>query len=322
MHEWGTFTSVADANGQPVPWVPLNEKSADLPCFVHRIGDGTFKYVTAGLVRMETPVDYFYTDTPTKITVTVDFPGSMITEWYPQALPQTGSQRIVWRDLSLLPGTNPTLLTTKNPSRYFAARATDSTPLQSGNESEKLLFYRGIGLFKVPVAPVSEGNGIRIYNSGDQPIPVAILFENQSGHIGYRVVRDLKNDTEVYAPELKATLGDLRGELIANLSASRALSERSSSNARNLARFLVRARHARHLSDAPARGRPRSADGGHPRPAGEATRAFVGRWQRKYSPHGPSTRPARQWKQATQKRSTPSAASCPHSSRRSARRAA
>lgn len=217
IHEWGTFTSVADANGQSIPWVPLNEKSADLPCFVHRVGDGTFKYVTVGLVRMETPVDYFYTDAPATITVKVDFPGSMITEWYPQAALKTGSQEIVWRDLSLLPGATPTLLTTKNPSRYFAARATDSVPVQSGNESEKLLFYRGIGLEKPPVAPVSEGNGIRIYNTGNETIPVAILFENQSGHIGYRVIRNLKNDTEAYAPELTASLENLRTELIADL---------------------------------------------------------------------------------------------------------
>jgi len=217
VHEWGTFTSVADANGQSVPWVPLNEKSADLPCFVHRPGDGLFKYVTSGLVRMETPVDYFYTDAPTKITVAVDFPQSRITEWYPQATSSNNYQGIVWRDLSLLPGTNPRLLTAKNPSRYFAARATDSAPLQSGDESEKLLFYRGIGNFKVPVEPVSEGNGVRIHNNSAEPIPVAILFENQAGHIGYRVVRNVKDDVEVYAPELNSQLDGLHSELINDL---------------------------------------------------------------------------------------------------------
>jgi hypothetical protein len=217
VHEWGTFTSVAEADGQSVPWVPLNEKSADLPCFVHRLGDGTFKYVARDLVRMETPVDYFYTDAPAKISVTVNFPGNVITEWYPKATMPSPFQGIAWKDLNLLPNTNPTLLTTKNPSRYFAARATEAVPVQAGDESEKMLFYRGVGNFKVPVAPVSEGNGIRVYNNGDEPIPVAILFENQSGRLGYRVVRNVKGDVEIYAPELNASPGDLRRELVADL---------------------------------------------------------------------------------------------------------
>jgi len=36
-HEWGTFTSVAGENGDPVSWAPLSGPS-DLPCFVHRLG--------------------------------------------------------------------------------------------------------------------------------------------------------------------------------------------------------------------------------------------------------------------------------------------
>jgi len=217
VHEWGTFTSVADANGHSVQWVPL-EGTADLPCFVHRMGSGIFKYVTLGLVRMETPVDYFYADTPTKVSVSVSFPNSLITEWYPQASLPSGFQGIAWHDLSILPGTNAPLPVTKNPSRYFAARATDSAPLRSGNESEKLLFYRGIGNFDVPVEPVSEGNGIRVHNIGSEPIPVAILFENQNGHIGYRVARGVgKEDANLYAPELTASLESLRADLISAL---------------------------------------------------------------------------------------------------------
>src|SRR5882757_27170 len=71
VHEWGTFTSVADPDGKSVAWVPL-QGTPDLPCFVHRRGPG--KYGTQGLVRMETPVDYFYTTAPTKVSVHVDFP--------------------------------------------------------------------------------------------------------------------------------------------------------------------------------------------------------------------------------------------------------
>ena len=37
VHEWGTFTSVAGEDGDPVSWAPLSGPS-DLPCFVHRLG--------------------------------------------------------------------------------------------------------------------------------------------------------------------------------------------------------------------------------------------------------------------------------------------
>src|SRR5580704_11970863 len=81
VHEWGTFTSVAGANGESVAWAPLRAAS-DLPCFVHSVG---FDKYAPGLVRMETPVDYFYTQTPARVSVHVSFPDGRITEWYPKA---------------------------------------------------------------------------------------------------------------------------------------------------------------------------------------------------------------------------------------------
>ncbi len=37
VHEWGTFTSVADETGDGVRWVSLRPP-ADLPCFVYHLG--------------------------------------------------------------------------------------------------------------------------------------------------------------------------------------------------------------------------------------------------------------------------------------------
>ena len=67
-HEWGTFTSIAGADGRAVPWHPLNGPS-DLPSFVDQCG-GNLKGAMAGTVRMETPVIYFYA--PEDVTVSVD----------------------------------------------------------------------------------------------------------------------------------------------------------------------------------------------------------------------------------------------------------
>ena len=213
VHEWGTFTSVAGAAGQSVSWAPLRV-SSDLPCFVY--GSSAAKYWPF-LIRMETPVDYFYTQTPATVSVHVDFPEGTITEWYPKATGPDTHGSIDWKDLTLQPGANPTFPASKGASRYYAARATDSVPLRAGDENEKFLFYRGMGNFKVPIEPVPDGNGVLLRNTGTEPISLAILFENQRGRIGYRVVRDLKDSAQLYAPDLNASFDALRTELIASL---------------------------------------------------------------------------------------------------------
>jgi hypothetical protein len=218
VHEWGTFTSVAGQKGESVSWAPL-QATSDLPCFVHKLGSGYGKYVP-GLVRMETPVDYFYTRTATKVSVHVDFPSGTITEWYPKAVSPESYAGIEWADLNIVPGAELTLPSSKGASRYYAARATDSAMLQAGDENEKLLFYRGMANFKVPVEPVYTGDGVRIRNVGAEPIPLAILFESQGGHTGYRVVRDLTGDVVLKTPELNASVDGLRGALIAELERS------------------------------------------------------------------------------------------------------
>src|SRR6266699_3707820 len=59
VHEWGTFTSIAGADGQAVEWRPLTA-STDLPAFVEHFRNPGFKLGLRGTVRMETPVIYFY----------------------------------------------------------------------------------------------------------------------------------------------------------------------------------------------------------------------------------------------------------------------
>src|ERR1700745_2722482 len=91
VHEWGTFTSIAGKDGVSLEWRPLNGAS-DLPKFVHSTqgpGDGlrhgSGKDVNPTVVRMETPVIYFYPNREMDISTKVDFPKGKITEWYPQA---------------------------------------------------------------------------------------------------------------------------------------------------------------------------------------------------------------------------------------------
>lgn len=220
VHEWGTFTSVAGYDGSSLEWAPL-AFSGDLPCFVHT-SDKPFAKYTPGLVRMETPVVYFYTGRPMNASVQVDFPHGEMTEWYPEARvsPNSGLKGnggIEWADLKVRPGATSEFPLTKGASRYYPARATDAAPLQAGNENEKLLFYRGLANFRAPIEPVASGNGYTIRNNSPVPVPVAILFENRDGRIGYRVIRNLKDSAQVETPSLTSSVTAVRRELTAIL---------------------------------------------------------------------------------------------------------
>ncbi|MBC8164858.1 MAG: hypothetical protein H7Y20_03170 [Bryobacteraceae bacterium] len=234
VHEWGTFTSIASENGNPVQWAPLSG-TADLPCFVASLvgnsGSATFKDRASGLVRMETPVLYFYSQTPAALSVRVGFPQGWITEWYPKATavtpafprvaPTSGftGGEIRWDDVRVMPGQNPELPISKNPSHYFAARNTDSAPLQVGKQWEKLIFYRGVGDFAVPLQPVLTKDGrVKITNNGTEAIPLMILFENRAGKVGYRLATGSKTAaTELEFPELGSTVDQLRTALASHL---------------------------------------------------------------------------------------------------------
>src|SRR5687768_1399175 len=72
-HEWGTFTSVQGADGIQLEWNPF--VPAELPKFVygqpHRRVGGPLKSELIARQRMETPVIYFYSETPRSLDVTV-----------------------------------------------------------------------------------------------------------------------------------------------------------------------------------------------------------------------------------------------------------
>ena len=214
VHEWGTFTSVAGEDGAAVSWRTLSGPS-DLPCFVHRLDQRNWKLTAFGTVRMETPVMYFYPSKPTTVSVHVDFPEGLVTEWYPQTSstqPSSGNRGWVeWKDIQLnktaasLPRLGPA-------SHYYAARETDSWPLKSEGENEKLLFYRGIGRFGVDLRAVVHANSVSIRNDGSDSIPEAMLFENREGHAGYRILRSLRDPVTVQFSDLGGTMDSLRGD--------------------------------------------------------------------------------------------------------------
>lgn len=229
-HEWGTFTSVQGADGNLLPWHPL--QSSELPAFVHdwssegsnsalaRFGPvtpGTGKYSIISLQRMETPVIYFYSDHKRTVDVSVGFPDGFVTEWYPQ-IDQIGpavsappgsdhvtrESRIHWGNVTVSPAGKDADSATDLPcdpagGHYFAARATDSALLhvtawdKGATESEKFLFYRGVGNFSTPLrASLDQAGRIGLTNTGTNALSHLLLLDLRDGWGSISMVEHLE----------------------------------------------------------------------------------------------------------------------------------
>ena len=205
VHEWGTFTSIAGPDGQAVQWRPLTGPS-DLPCFVTQLNPLSIKAPVGGLlglkamVRMETPVLYFYSPSEQTVRATVRFPQGLISEWYPQATQRPGTlnptgptnfntlERIQWDNVRVTPGAKENFPTEPDGSHYYAARDTDAAPVTVNGQQEKFLFYRGIANFRPPLSAIIDRDGrVAVAQPAGTGIDTFILFERRGRHIGFRV---------------------------------------------------------------------------------------------------------------------------------------
>ncbi len=227
VHEWGTFTTVAGPDGESANWLPLSGPN-DLPCFVNHFQNSFVKWSRdgkvlnyrdareklQGKVRMETPVLYFYSPREENLNVKVNFSRGFVSEWYPAANVDFSGNNIEWKQVRVVPDRKTNFPIEERPSHYYKARETDSNPLQRGAEKEKFLFYRGLGYFAVPLsATITESGKIRVRNTGNETMPVIVLFENQAGKIGYRIQKQFTGEAAFDAPTLTADFRSLRKEL-------------------------------------------------------------------------------------------------------------
>jgi hypothetical protein len=249
-HEWGTFTSFSGSNGVAVSFRPNNE---DLPDFVYHQGNPYSKSGQLnlnGLISMETPVVYFYTDRETKVSVQVDFPRGWITEWYPFASTapsmratknQMGGQVIRW-NARLLPGETAKFPIDRNNTNnpYYHARETDATPLQTEMalrddhpnhelrggtvvQRERLLFYRGVGSFPPPVTVKAlGGDRVRVVNGAGEKVGGLVLVTVRGGKVGFRPLGEVGPGSEMDAmiPEPNGSRADLAEFLVRELTAA------------------------------------------------------------------------------------------------------
>ena len=224
VHEWGTFTSLAGEDGKAVEWLP-QIGPPDLPSFVERVRYYT-KGCLSGTVRMETPVLYFYAPQQTSVDVRVRFHRGVVSEWYPQAevSPRSVSDATlrnagftgtaVWNDVQVIPHGRPDFPAESRASHYYAARETDASPIQVNGQTEKFLFYRGVGRFDPPLTVRVADDGTLAVDAIDgETIGDVVLFENRRGRTGYTVHRQLPGHAELKTGDFTGDTLSLNGEL-------------------------------------------------------------------------------------------------------------
>ena len=250
-HEWGTFTSVQGSDGIQIEWNPF--VVAELPTFVYdrnrpnlennRMNFAVFAAKTAFLAkqRMETPVIYFYSPEKKNVDVHVTFPSGLMTEWYPHATScdaqrlQPGDTRpkmsyLEWKNIEIAPSTEPAgdkLLIEKGKSHYYAARETDASLLRIKNEAkgtietEKFLFYRGIGHFEAPLKATqhADGNLLVLQNTGKEQLRHLIVLNVSNGSFSQLSFSDL-GPGQFHRIDLSKAQKTTREELISSLVAS------------------------------------------------------------------------------------------------------
>lgn len=234
LHEWGTFTSVAGPDGRPVPWTAANTE--DLPGFVYRLSPASCRGFRAcreeargkgsyrTLIRMETPVIYFYAPRALDVTLAVRFPRGQMTEWYPSVRGQT-AQALDWGTFRVDPAARPALPTEAGHSHYYAAREVEAAPLlvkgqRDGvpfEEWERFLFYRGVGDFAPPLTARLTRTEVSLVPAA--PLGRAFLFERRGARLGV-VAFDAERAVTLARPPLDAKVEDARALLVERLVAS------------------------------------------------------------------------------------------------------
>jgi hypothetical protein len=182
VHEWGTFTSLQDEQGNAIGGINVDDEP--VPEFVHRIASFLLQRPEISVpalfkgaprchpdvtMRLETPVVYFYPrrgeTLPLKLDVEVSFRSGWLSEYYPDAnveapgveghtsfgpITTDTTGRLRWNNLHV--GTD--LAGRETSSRvWLAPRAVQAANVTSAaGESERFLFYRGVGRVDSPLS--------------------------------------------------------------------------------------------------------------------------------------------------------------------------
>ncbi|YCM43320.1 hypothetical protein V2O64_18610 [Verrucomicrobiaceae bacterium 227] len=245
VREWGTFTVLQGSDGGPIEWYQAPKDIVDLPAFVRQSGalSKSGPLIGRDLVRMETPVLYFYPegDEAIDITVSAELKDGSITEIFPPAY-VSDPTKTVWRG-TLFPPDSPEL--EKVPAadgprgrHYAAARAVPDAWLFRGQEHPKVLevyetlrvvdpkhhmlpdeniepidhfiFYRGAGnpgRFGISARQdLKDPNKYTLHNADKVTVPKLFALRVRDGKSSWITLTDLA--TAKYDREVKGTVNE------------------------------------------------------------------------------------------------------------------
>lgn len=207
VHEWGTFTTMHGSDGSVLEG--LHHEEEPLPYFVHsltpmprmrgeRCGGKGFpcdRRVSRVTTKMETPVIYFHTDRARRVQVKVGFENGLLSQFFPIGdlrgfdagkrgdadLSKIERTSLTWK-LDLLPDGDPRTpafqKVEKGDPWQFAREVRAAAVLGDRNESERYVFYRGLGRVDLPVSVVArEGGELVVKNGATRELPAAFLLE-------------------------------------------------------------------------------------------------------------------------------------------------
>jgi hypothetical protein len=204
VHEWGTFLSVQGSDGVSIGGMVESEEP--LPKFVINRGPEGWERAKSRAQRMmyskmETPVTYFYTDRPRIVGFKATMPKGLLTHWYPtvqtltpewkkdEKLDEKVSSSIDWGRFWIDP-TGKFAKETPLPAvsvgdPWQSLRQTDAAVVRFATgrtpalETEKFLFYRGLGTFEQPLHIQSSGKDanlyLRLHNESDEALSGAFV---------------------------------------------------------------------------------------------------------------------------------------------------
>ena len=248
VHEWGTFTSLQDENGRTLSYI--NTDDEPVPAFVHGLGRGNkglfilptemppplaqgapqgHPQVT---MRLETPVTYFHLPAGTKsakLDVAVDFHGGWLTEFYPAGVTLADGKpfafpkypeltektvgRLEWKDV-VLGGDANGLETTDHV--WLAPRDVKAANVTIGKQSERFLFYRGVGHLNAPITVKRVPGKDLLEITGEFPRPTGLerppamwlVDVKPDGRCAFRPVHSIAAQSNVVRAHAQASFAE------------------------------------------------------------------------------------------------------------------
>ena len=248
VHEWGTFTSLEDEGGRTLSYI--NTDDEPVPGFVHGLGRGNkglyllptemppplaqgaplgHPQIT---MRLETPVTYFHLPVgmkSAKLDVAVEFHGGWLTEFYPAGVTLADGKpfafpkypeltektvgRLEWKDV-VLGGDAKGPQTTEHV--WLAPRDVKAANVTIGKQSERFLFYRGVGHLNAPITVKQlEGKDLLEINGEfpratgvERPPAMWIVDVKPDGRCAFRAVHSIAAQSNVVRAHAQSSFAE------------------------------------------------------------------------------------------------------------------